>query len=231
MTNDSASSEFAGLSRDELERHKIAKDIEFLNQQIARPATFGKSISEQLTSQFFSIVIPVLVVVLTFASTLALESIKGRETAKQERTALFQKLSHDLGALTFLAETEAERMKNNWTSVSELSPVTTDYNKSIEEIRFDEYKTQALLRDKFGTTAATEFATVMQNVRQVDKAVHGLNEEMGRLIRAKDDKLPGANSLQADPKIANHVADEILTSLDPFTKSSHELIGTLSSKL
>jgi hypothetical protein len=228
MTNDSASSEFAGLSRDDLERHKIAKDIEFLNQQIARPATFGKSVSEQFASQFFSIVIPVLVVVLTFASTLALESIKGRETAKQERTALFQKLSHDLGALTFLAETEAERMKNNWTSVSELSPVTTDYNKSIEEIRFDEYKTQALLRDKSGTTTATEFATVMQNVRQVDKAVHGLNEEM---VRAKDDKLPGANSLRADPKIASHVAEDIRTSLEPFIQSTHKLIGTLSSKL
>ncbi len=219
----------------ELRRFKLAREVALLDRQIEDNShnEFWQSISGQLHKNFFSIVTPVLIIVLTLVSTLMVEYFKGLEATARDRQRTFEVISQDLGHYVFMGELEQEFMENNWTSLAEKKPITEEYNKIVSKLRENEFKNEAIITKYWDNESAVLFSSVMSHVKISDSAVHGLNEEMGLVIRAAEragTNTPSAKE-RADPTVATKVAGEIQHTLLSLKQSIKKLLDNLSAKL
>lgn len=166
-------------------------------------------------------------------NTLMVEYFKGFAATARDRQRTFEVISRDLGHYVFMVELEQEFMENSWTSLAEKRPVTEEYNKTTTALRENEFKNEALIAKYWDNESAALFGSVMSHVKTTDRAVHGLNEEIGMVIRAAEKA--GTNMLsskeRADPAVATKVAGKILQTLIPLKQSIKRLLDTLSIKL
>jgi len=230
-----ASSPLDRLEERELRRVKLAREVALLEHQIENISSseFWRSILDQLRTNFFSIVNPALIVVLTLMSTLMVEYFKGFAATARDRQRTFEVISRVIGHYVFMAELEQEFMENNWTSLAEKQPITKEYNEAVTVLREHEFKNAALIVKYWNNESAVLFDSVMSRVKITDQTVHGLNEEMGMVATAAEKA--GINMLptkeRANPKVATKVAGEIQQTMIPLKQSIKKLLDTLSIKL
>ena len=211
------------LALDELRRRKILLECKYLERQLeelSRERTFLASLRSQLEQKFLTVVIPILVVVLTFVSTLGVEKIKRSIEHSQERNQIFGEISGELGQFTFATELMCEWYSKNRTSKAELTPVVNKYNEAIIRLREGAVARRAQVESYWGSGLAGQFDAVMDEVKKVDAAAHGLNEETGKVVRGEKER--------ADAAIAGEVAENIENRLRSLKSSADAFVAALA---
>ncbi len=214
------------LSEDELKHLKLTLECRFLQrdlEQLTQKETFTRSLLTQIKSKFFTVVIPIIVVLLTFLSTMLVDTFRSSavESLKQEQA--FDSIARALGDFTYSTEMLIEWYETNRTSLEELRPVIDKYNQGIITLRGGEVIYRAKISKYWGEDSAMRFDSLMADIKRVDEATHGLNEETGKVLRKVQ--------VRADAKIALEVAQRISERMSRLEWRTDSLVSELASKI
>ena len=136
-----------------------------------------RSVWESLTTQTATWFVGVVILLLGVFSDRIVESVKFALNRADLRTQQYETLSTELSRYAFSAELLEEFLREGWTTGPTLRALVTEYNEAITSLRRREYVHLAWLDRYWGEAEVEEFQELMAVVRQVDGAIHRLNDE------------------------------------------------------
>lgn len=148
------------------------------------------------------------------------ESIKFAINRADLRTKQYESLCTELSTYIFRVELLQEFITREWTREKTLSGLVSDYNKSMESLRANEYVYLAWMYRFWSSENAVEFSKLMQAVKEIDGQVHELNEEFGAVNNEKSKE-------KMDPAITKPITDRIAPLLDVVRTNSRALLESL----
>ena len=120
----------------------------------------------------------------------------------------YKALYYGLNKFVFATEVLNEFLSNQWTTKSSMVSCITEYNDAITTLRANESSNLQLLQIHPDKSLAAQFAEVMDLVKEIDKSVHGLNDELEKVsIKGTQEKITPEQSTKTAAELAPLIKD------------------------
>jgi hypothetical protein len=176
-----------------------------------------KPIFDSFKTQTATWLVTFLIALLTLFSSKITESVKFALNRADLRSKYYEEIAMDLSEFIFQAELTVEFVHNGWTTPHALVPLVKDYNDSITKFRKKEFVYTSWVGHYWGEDKATKFATVAEAVKEFDKAIHSLNDEL-EAVNIKKSKP------KMDPEKAKQAVGRMRPALEKLQTLSKEFI-------
>ena len=178
----------------------------------AVPDSPWRRLAAYLSRHATAVVTTTLVGILTAFGGFIVEEVKFRLNRADLRIERYQTLATDIGQYTFSVELVHEFFTENCTTLPTLKWLITDYNTSITILRKKEFVYLQWLHQYWDEERGSEFAELMTVARQIDHAIHGLNDELEKV----------ENDNKNHPKVDEERASKTAAELGPLVQSLRE---------
>jgi hypothetical protein len=132
---------------------------------------------DDLRSRAATYVITLLFALLAIFSDKLVERVKFALNRADMREAKYATFASELSVYIFDCELLEEDLEHGWTTAANLTPLITEYNGSITELRKNQFSDRAMLIKYWDKKRSQQFDEIMQSILQLDAAVHNLNDE------------------------------------------------------
>lgn len=173
-------------------------------------STWWQDLSSSLKTQTATWLVAFLLGILGLFSGQITESVKFSLNRADLRAKQYDELSLEASQYIFYAEMSTEFIGSSSTTKNTLEEVVTEYNTSLVTLRKKEFVYAAWVQKYWGNSQALKFEEFMKSVRQFDKAVHSINDELGKMSKGEKEAI--------DPKRSQ----EAITLMEPALKELRE---------
>jgi hypothetical protein len=169
---------------------------------------YWSSISDTLRERLGTLLIGILVAIFGVFSDKIVDTVKFAINKADLRVERYETFSQDLSNHIFLVELMQEYLHEGWTTKDGVVPILLDYNKSITLLRKKEYVYRTVFHRYWDEQTASQFSGLMATVREVDRQIHGLNDEF-----------EAVNILETKEKIDSQRAEATAAQLKPLLEN------------
>jgi hypothetical protein len=172
----------------------------------------ARRLTAYLSQHATAVVTTTLVGILTAFSGSIVEGVKFRLNRADLRIERYQTLATDISQHAFSVELVHEFFKENWTTLPTLKWLISEYNTSITTLRKKEFVYLQWLHHYWDEMHEAEFTELMNVAREIDRAIHGLNDELEKV----------ENDNKNHPKVDKQRASKTAAELEPLVRSLRE---------
>lgn len=166
---------------------------------------FWPSFSDTFRERLGTLLIGLLVAIFGVFSDNIIETLKFAINKADLRVERYETFSRDLSNHIFSVELMQEYLQEGWTTTDGIVPILLDYNKSIMLLRKKEYVYRTVFHRYWDEETASLFAGLMAIIREIDRKIHGLNDEF-----------EAVNIRKTKEKIAQQRSDATAAQLKPL---------------
>ena len=172
--------------------------------------TWWQGLTASFKTQTATWLVAFLLGILGLFSGRITESIKFALNRADLRTTQYDELATEISQYIFSAELTTEFIGSSSTTKTTLTKVVTEYNTYIVTLRKKEFVYSAWVDKYWGKSQSLKFEQFMNSVREFDKAIHSINDELGKIEKGESE--------QIDPKRAK----EAMALMEPAAKKLRE---------
>lgn len=178
-----------------------------MSSGVTTKSTWWQALLESFKTRTATWLVTFMLGVLGLFSGYITESIRFSLNRADLRTKQYDELATEISQYIFFAELSTEFIESSSTTKTTLTSVVEDYNTHILSMRKNEFVYIAWIHKYWGRNQRKKFETFMDSVRQFDKAIHSINDELGKIQNGKTET------------IGRNRADEAMVLMKPAVKN------------